>query len=47
MMFITLTHDNHSTVPSFSLFLSLVKNSPVGEKALSGSTDLGLFVIKV
>jgi len=47
MMFIILTHDNHSTLPPFSLFLSLVKNSPVAEKTLSGSTDLGLIVIKV
>jgi len=46
MMFITLTHDNHSALLSFSLFLSFVKNSTVAEKALSGSTDLGLIVIK-
>jgi len=30
MMFITLTHDNQSTLSSFSLFLSFVTNSPRG-----------------
>jgi len=44
MMFITLTHDNQSTLSSFSLFLSFVTNSPVAEKALSGSIDAGLIV---
>ena len=46
IMFITLTHDNQSTLSSFSLFLSFVTNSPVAEKTLSGSTDFGLIVIK-
>jgi len=46
MMFILLTHDNQSTLSSFSLFLSFVTNSPVAEKAHSGSTELGLTVIK-
>ena len=46
MMFIILTRDNQSTLSSFSLFLSFVTNSPVAEKALSGSTDVGLIVIK-
>jgi len=46
MTFIILTHDNQSTFSSFSLFLSFATNSPVAEKALSGSTELGLFVIK-
>jgi len=45
-MFMILTHDNQSTRSSFSLFQSFVTNSPVAEKALSGSTDLGLIVIK-
>jgi len=45
-MFIILTHDNQSTLSSFSLFLSFVINRPVAEKALSGSIDLGLIVIK-
>jgi len=36
MMFIILTHDNQSTLSSFSLFLSFATNSPVAEKALSG-----------
>jgi len=45
-MFILLTHDNQSTLSSFSLFLRFVTHSPVAEKALSGSTDLGLTVIK-
>jgi len=31
---------------SFSLFMSFVTYSPVAEKALSGSTDLGLLVSK-
>jgi len=46
MMFTILTHDNQSTLSSFSLFLSFVTNSPMAEKALSGSTDLGLILIK-
>jgi len=46
MMFIMLTHDNQSTLSSFSLFLSFVSNSTVAGKTLSGSTDLGLIVIK-
>ena len=46
MMFILLTHDNQSTLSSFILFLSFATNSPVAEKALSGSTELGLIVIK-
>jgi len=46
-MFVILTHDNHSALLSFSLFLSFVTNSQVAEKALSGSTDLGSIVIKV
>jgi len=46
MMFIILTHHNQSTLSSFSLFLSFVINIPVTEKALSGSIDLGLIVIK-
>ena len=46
MMFIILTHDNQSTLSLFSLFLSFVTNSPVAEKALSGSTHLGLIAIK-
>jgi len=45
MMFIILTHDNQSALSSFSLFLSFETNSPVAEKALSGSTDLDLIVI--
>ena len=31
---------------SFSRFLSFLTNRPVAEEALSGSTDLGLIVIK-
>jgi len=46
MIFIILTHDNQSILSSFSLFLSFVTNSPVAEKALSGSTDLGLIITK-
>jgi len=46
MMFIILTHDNQSTLSLFGLFLSFATNSPVAEKALSGSTDVGLMVIK-
>jgi len=46
MMCITLTHDTQSTLPSFSLFLSFATNSLVAEKAHSGSTDLGVIVIK-
>jgi len=45
-MFIILTHDSQSTLSSFSLVLSFATNSPVAEKALSGSTDLGLIVTK-
>jgi len=45
-MFIILTHDSQSTLSSFSLFLSFATNSAVAEKALSGSIDLGLIVIK-
>jgi len=41
-----LMHDNQSTLSSFGLFLSFVTNSPVAEKTLSGSSDLGLIVIK-
>jgi len=32
MMFMTLTHDNQSTLSSFTQFLSFVTNSPVSEK---------------
>jgi len=46
MVFIIPTHDNQSTLSLFGLFLSFVTNSPVAEKALSGSTDLRLIVIK-
>jgi len=46
MMFIRLTHDNQSTLSSFSLFLSFVTSRPVTERAFSGSTDLGLIVVK-
>jgi len=46
MMFIILTHDNQSTLSSFSLFLSFATNNPMAQKALSGSTDLCLIVIK-
>jgi len=46
MMFIIPTHDNQSALSWFSLFLSFVTNTLVAEKALSGSTDLGLIVIK-
>jgi len=45
-MFIILTHDYQSTLSLFSLFLSFVANSPVAEKALSGSIDFGLIAIK-
>jgi len=41
-----LTYDNQGTLSSFSLFLSFVTNSPVAEKALYCSTDVGLIVIK-
>jgi len=47
MIFIILTHDNHSTFSSFSLFLSFVTKNPAAEKALPGYIDLGLIVIKV
>jgi len=46
MMFVVLTHDNQSIRSSFSEFLSFVTNSTVAEEALSGSTDVGLFVSK-
>jgi len=46
MMFILLTHDNQSTLSSFSQFLKFATNSPVTEKVLSDSIDLGLIVIK-
>jgi len=46
MMFIILTHDNHSALLPFSLFVSFVTNSPVAEKSLSGSIELGLIVMK-
>jgi len=46
MMFVILTHDNQSILLSFSELLSFVTNSPVAEEALSGSTDVGLFVSK-
>ena len=46
MMFILLTHDNQSTLSLFSQFLKFATNSPVAEKALSDSIDLGLIVIK-
>ena len=39
-------HENQSTLSSFNLFLSFGTNSPVAEKAFSGSTDLGLIVTK-
>jgi len=42
MMFIILTHDNQSTLSSFSLFLSFVTNSSVTKKALSGSIEKAL-----
>ena len=45
-MFIVLTYDNQSTPSWFSLFLNFMTNSPMDEKALSGSTELGLIVIK-
>jgi len=41
-MFVILTHENQSTLSSFSLFLSFVANSPVADKASSGSTDLNV-----
>jgi len=43
---IVLTYDNQSILSSFSLFLYFVTISSVAEKAFSGSTDLGLIVIK-
>jgi len=46
MMFIILTPDSQSTLPSFSLFLIFATSSPVAEKALFGSINLGLIVIK-
>jgi len=45
-MCITLTHDIQSTLSSFSLFLSFVTNSPVAEKGLSGSINVGLIAVK-
>jgi len=42
-MLIILTHDNQSSLSSFSLFLIFVTNTPMAEKALS---DLVLIVIK-
>jgi len=44
MMFVILTHDDQSILPSFSELLSFVTNSRLAEEALSGSTDVGLFV---
>jgi len=44
MMFVILTRDNQSILSSFSEFLSFVTNSAVAEDALSGSTDVDLFV---
>jgi len=46
MMFIILKHDNKSILSSFSLFLSFATNSPVAEKAFSGSTDVDLILSK-
>ena len=46
MMFVVLTYHNQSIRSSFSELLSFVTNSPVAEEALSGSTDVGLFVYK-
>jgi len=46
MMFVILTHHNQSIRSSFSELLSFVANSPVAEEALSGSTDVSLFVNK-
>jgi len=46
MMFEILTHDNQSIRSSFTEFLSFVTNNTVTEEYLSGSTDVGLFVIK-
>ena len=46
MMFVILTHDNQSILTSFSELLSFVTNSPMVEEALSGSTDVDLFVSK-
>jgi len=46
MMFVILTHDNQSILTSFSELLSFVTNSPMAEEALSGSTDVALFVSK-
>jgi len=45
-MYTIPTDDNQSKLSSFSLFLSFMTNNPVAEKALSGSTDLGLIVSK-
>jgi len=47
LIILTLTYDNQSTLSSFSLFMSFVIKSPVAEKALSASTDVGLIVIKI
>jgi len=46
MMFLILTHGNQIILSSFSELLSFVANSPVAEEALSGSTDVRLFVSK-
>jgi len=46
MMFTIMTHDNQSTLLSFSLSLGFVTNGTFAEKALSGSSDMGLIVIK-
>jgi len=45
-MFTILRHDNQSTLSSFSPFQKFATNSHVAEKALSGSSDLGVIVIK-
>ena len=46
MMFVILTHGNQRILSSFTELLCFVPNSPVAEEALSGSTDVGLFVNK-
>jgi len=46
MMFVILTHGNQSILSAFSELPSFVANSPVAEEALSGSTDVGLFISK-
>jgi len=45
-MFLILTHGSQIILSSFSELLSFVANSPVAEEALSGSTDVRLFVSK-